>query len=295
MKRIICFLVSVVLLMSFVGCSTDSGTQKLKLLTSFYPIYIIALNITDGVDGVVVDSLASQDVGCLHDFQLQSSDMKNVESADVFIINGAGMESFLDKVISELPNLKIIDSSKGIELIKNDGDDEEGEYNAHLWVSISNYIQQVKNISEGIIAADPENSEKYKSNTQEYISKLEKLRDEMHEALDDLSIRDIITFHEAFPYFAKEFNLNIAGVINREPNTEPDAKELAETIDLVKRTGIKALFVEPQYSKTTANTIANETNAKVYMLDPAVSGDMDKDAYIRTMEKNKEVLVEALK
>ena len=281
--------------MSFVGCSTDSGTQKLKLLTSFYPIYIIALNITDGVDGVVVDSLASQDVGCLHDFQLQSSDMKNVESADVFIINGAGMESFLDKVISELPNLKIIDSSKGIELIKNDGDDEEGEYNAHLWVSISNYIQQVKNISEGIIAADPENSEKYKSNTQEYISKLEKLRDEMHEALDDLSIKDIITFHEAFPYFAKEFNLNIAGVINREPNTEPDAKELAETIDLVKRTGIKALFVEPQYSKTTANTIANETNAKVYMLDPAVSGDMDKDAYIRTMEKNKEVLVEALK
>ena len=295
MKRIICFLVSVVLLMSFVGCSTDRGTQKLKLLTSFYPIYIIALNITDGVDGVVVDSLASQDVGCLHDFQLQSSDMKNIESADVFIINGAGMESFLDKVISELPDLKMIDSSRGIELIENDGDDEEGEYNAHLWVSISNYIQQVKNISEGIIAADPENAEKYKSNTQEYISKLEKLRNEMHESLDELSIRDIITFHEAFPYFAKEFNLNIAGVINREPNTEPDAKELAETIDLVKRTGIKALFVEPQYSKTTADTIANETNAKVYMLDPAVSGDMDKDAYIRIMEKNKEVLVEALK
>lgn len=281
--------------MSFVGCSTDRGTQKLKLLTSFYPIYIIALNITDGVDGVVVDSLASQDVGCLHDFQLQSSDMKNIESADVFIINGAGMESFLDKVISELPDLKMIDSSRGIELIENDGDDEEGEYNAHLWVSISNYIQQVKNISEGIIAADPENAEKYKSNTQEYISKLEKLRNEMHESLDELSIRDIITFHEAFPYFAKEFNLNIAGVINREPNTEPDAKELAETIDLVKRTGIKALFVEPQYSKTTADTIANETNAKVYMLDPAVSGDMDKDAYIRIMEKNKEVLVEALK
>lgn len=304
MKKIISLLLTIILAATFTGCqSNKSGATKLRLLTSFYPIYIMTLNIVDGVDGVEVESLANQEVGCLHDFQLQTDDMKHLEQADAFIINGAGMESFLDKVTNEIPGLTMIDSSYGIELLKNqfdehdheDEDSEHSEYNAHTWVSVTDCIQQVKNISDGIIALDPQNADKYTQNTQTYISKLEELRSDMNNGLKNISTRDIITFHEAFPYFAKEFNLNVVKVINREPNTEPNAKELAETIELINATNVKALFVEPQYSKTAADTIAHETHANVYTLDPVVSGEDNKDAYINTMRKNLEVLKEALK
>ena len=78
----------------------------------------MALNITDGIDGIQVDNMAGQQTGCLHDYQLQSKDMKNIEQADVFVINGAGMESFMEKVTDQLPDLRVIDSSEGISLLR---------------------------------------------------------------------------------------------------------------------------------------------------------------------------------
>ena len=105
----------------------------------------------------------------------------------------------------------------------------------------------------------------------------------------------IITFHEAFPYFAKEFDLRISAVVEREPGSEPSAKELADTIELVKESNAQALFSEPQYPDSAARTIAKETSAKVYVLDPAVTGPDAYDAYINIMENNLKVLKEALR
>jgi zinc transport system substrate-binding protein len=187
--------------------------------------------------------------------------------------------------------LKIIDSSTGIELIKGEGD--EGD-NPHLWVGISDAIQQVKNIGSQLAALDPDNASDYNANTDIYVKKLEAEREKMHKALDDIQNRDIITFHEAFPYFAREFNLNIVGVIEREPGSQPSAKELADSIATINSLGVKALFAEPQYPATAAETIAMETGAKVYTLDPAVTGPMDADAYIDIMDSNLKILQEAL-
>lgn len=266
-------------------------------------MYIMALNITDGIDGVQVDNMAGQQTGCLHDYQLQSKDMKNIEQADVFVINGAGMESFMEKVTDQLPDLRVIDSSEGISLLVSGEDahdhDEEvahdhSDANPHIWVSISNCMKQVRNIADGLIEADPEDAVALEENTQEYLAKLSDLRGRMHEALDDLPNRDIITFHEAFPYFAEEFDLHIVKVVNREPDSQPSAKELADTIRLIESTDVKAVFAEPQYSTDAAQIIAQESGATVYLLDPAVTGENDKDAYLRAMEQNMEVLKEAL-
>ena len=120
----------------------------------------------------------------------------------------------------------------------------------------------------------------------------------MHSELDNLPNRDIITFHEAFPYFAEEFNLNIVGVIEIEPDSEPSAKEIENIISTIKEHNIKALFTEPQYSSRVAQTIANETGASVYELDPIVTGDSNSNAYddyINKMKENLNVLKEALK
>ncbi len=306
MKRILsALLCAAVCLASFSGCGTSQQKEpRLKLLASFYPIAIMALNITDGIDGVTVESMAQQQTGCLHDFQMTTADMKKAETADAFLINGAGMEGFLDKISEQLPELPVIDSSVGIPLIASGedhhhGDEEEHDhdqedYNPHLWVSITNCMEQVKNLSEGIIALDPEHEAEYRANTEAYLEKLSALRDQMHSVLDQVKSKDIITFHEAFPYFAEEFGLHIAAVINREPDSQPSARELADTIRLVRETGVKALFVEPLYPETSADIIAAETDAKVYVLDPVVSGAWDKDAYLTAMEENLRVLEEAL-
>lgn len=308
MKRFLSFLLALCLALGMSGCAQPHTQEqpRLKLVASFYPIYIMLLNLTEGIPNIQVDSMAGQQTGCLHDFQMQTDDMKNLETADAFIINGAGMESFLDKVTGELPSLMVIDSSTGIPLIQS-GEDEHGheehmegdghdhsDFNPHLWVSISNCIQQVVNIRDGLMALDPQYADKYQSNADLYVAKLTELRDRMHRELSSVSNRDIITFHEAFPYFAQEFDLHIVTVINREPGSEPNARELADTIRLVRSTGVKALFVEPQYPKNAADIVSSEADAKVYVLDPLVTGEETKNAYLNAMEKNLQVLLEAL-
>ena len=290
-----CLLAALCLLLTGCGGTNTAGGGKdgsFHIVTSFYPMYVATINITQGVDGVTVTNMTKPQTGCLHDYQLMTEDMKTLEKADAFVINGAGMESFLDKVVEQQKNLKIIDASKGIELLKDD--DEE---NPHVWLSVTDAILQVKNIAEQLKAADPKHADAYEKNAAAYIKKLEALKAEMHAELDTVPHKDIVTFHEAFPYFAKEFGLNIISVVEREPGTEPTPAELQATIEQVKKLPVKVLFTEPQYSPSAAETIARETGAKIYTLDPVVTGeanDQALNAYIDTMKKNMETLKTAL-
>ena len=294
-NMLFCLLASLCLLLTGCGSTNTAGGGKdgsFHIVTSFYPMYVATINITQGVDGVTVTNMTKPQTGCLHDYQLMTEDMKTLEKADAFVINGAGMESFLDKVVEQQKNLKIIDASKGIELLKDD--DEE---NPHVWLSVTDAILQVKNIAEQLKAADPKHADAYEKNATAYIKKLEALKAEMHAELDTVPNKDIVTFHEAFPYFAKEFGLNIISVVEREPGTEPTPAELQATIEQVKKLPVKVLFTEPQYSPSAAETIARETGAKIYTLDPVVTGeanDQALNAYIDTMKKNMETLKTAL-
>ena len=262
-----------------------SWGKPLRVVTSFYPMYIHVLNVTRDVPGVEVTNLTPQVMGCLHDYQLSPADLVHLMRADVLVVNGAGMESFLDRVARQAPDVRVIRASEGIPLLGA---------NPHVWVSVTLAIRQVRNIAAGLAALDPEHAAAYGANADAYGRRLEALRERMRAGLKDLKHRDIITLHEAFPYFAQEFGLRIAGVVEREPGSEPGAKELAETIRLVRARGVTALFAEPQYPRSSADVIATETGAKVYMLDPAVSGAPEADAYIRAMETNLRVLQEAL-
>lgn len=292
------------------GCGAEAPQEDaagVRVVASFYPVYVAAANVTDGVEGVTLTSLTRPTTGCLHDYQLSPQELMSLETADCLLVNGAGMESFLDKVMENYPDLDVVTASDGIDMMEEEGHGhhhhEEGEVhdalaegmvNPHVWVSVSRYIQYVENIRDGIIAADPVHRQQYEQNAAAYVEKIQRLRDEMHGALDDLPHRDIITFHEAFGYFAQEFGLNIVGIIQREPGTDPTARELVDIIETVRSTGCMALFAEPQYSAGVADTIARETGARIYLLDPAVSGELSKDAYLHAMKHNLQVLLEAL-
>lgn len=287
--------------MLLTGCNNSAesnnsieSNNKLTIVTSFYPMYISTLNIVKDIPDVEVINMTAPQTGCLHDYSLSTKDLKTLSSADIFVINGAGMESFLDDVIDEYSDLKIIEASNGISLIE----DTDHDVNPHVWVSISKNIEEVSNIAKELSAFDPNHASEYEANADAYIAKLENLRTEMHAALDNVNNKDIITFHEAFPYFAEEFNLNIAGVIEVEPDSEPSAKEVENIISIINEKNIKALFTEPQYSSKIADTIAKETGASIYTLDPIVTGDANEDAYddyVVKMQENLNTLKEALK
>ncbi len=270
----------------------DENKSDITIVTSFYPMYIATLNIVKDIEGVKLTNMTPPITGCLHDYAVTPSDMKMLEDAQIFVVNGADMESFMDDVISQMKHLKIISAVKGIELLEGD---EEEEPNPHVWVSVTHAITQVENIQKELSVLDPARSKQYEKNAQAYIKQLKELKSRMHQELEGITQRDIVTFHEAFPYFAKEFDLNIRGIIEREPGSQPSAKELIETIEQIKVLDIKALFAEPQYPSKAAETVATETGARVYILDPAVTGPMEADAYIHIMNQNTQVLKEALK
>jgi len=251
---------STLLLLLAAGCAREQLPAKAEgtfhIVTSFYPMYVATLNITKGIDGVKVVNMTKPQTGCLHDYQLTPEDMKKLEQADAFVVNGAGMEAFLDKAAARQKDMKIIEASKDIELLQ-----EGDEPNPHVWVSITAAMQQVDNIARQLSAADPKHAEQYKKNAETYNQKLAALKNEMHAAIDPLPNKNIVTFHEAFPYFAKEFHLNTVAVIERGPGSEPTPQELEATVAVIKDRGVIALFAEPQYPAEAAQTIAKESGA----------------------------------
>lgn len=310
MKKIFYLFTAITLLCTalLAGCSqstTASNTVEkndgsFRIVTSFYPIYITTANIVNGVDGVEIVNMTKPQTGCLHDYQLTTDDMKTLDRADAFVANGAGMEAFLDKIIQERKNMVVIDASQGIELLKDAEKNTKNEAgdNPHVWLSITDAIQQTDNIASQLAAADPKHADAYKANAAAYIDKLKALQKKLHAELDNLPHRDIVTFHEAFPYFAKEFNLNIIKVIQQEPGSEPSPSELQETIEEINKLPVKVLFTEPQYSPAAAETISRETGAKIYTLDPVVTGEANESAlnvYCTIMEQNAATLIEALR
>ena len=306
LKRIVCVLLALLAL--------PAASLAETVVTSFYPIYLFALNLTDGLDGVEVHNLAAPGTGCLHDYQLQTSDMKKLAQADVFLINGAGMESFLPGVTDAFPDLRVVDASAGVDLLDaevegvvidahgededHDHDHADGSYNAHIWLDAANAQIMVSNLAEGLMAALPDRAEAIAANRDAYFARLAALDAELTEGLAGLPHKDIITFHEAFPYFAQAYGLNVAAVVNREPGDALSPARLAELVQVVRDLGAPPLFVEPQYDDMAARTLSAETGAPVYQLDPVVTGpeeDIPLTYYEDMMRQNMAVLQEALR
>lgn len=298
MKKWICLSAMLISLALLGGCAAANGEKT--FVTSFYPMYVFAQNIARDVPGVRIVNLAGESTGCLHDYQLKTRDMATLEKADALIINGGGMEQFMDKVIAQQPQLSVIDAGSGIEMLcSEDGHDghDHGErevLNAHVWLDPALAIHQVRRIADGLAGVDSVHAAAYQANAADYIARIEALDQELRESLAPLRGSKIVTFHEAFEYFAKAYGLHVAAVIAGDSGEEPSTRQIAKLCDLVNGLDVKALFVEPQYPAKSAQTIARETGAKVYTLDPVVTGDGSMDSYETLMRENARVLREAL-
>ena len=295
MKRVFAFLLALVLL--------PAASLGETIVTSFYPIWLLALNLADGVPGLEVRNLAAPGTGCLHDYQLQTGDMKVLSEADLFLVNGAGMESYLDHVFSAFPDLPVAEAAAGIPLLTETDaltigeNEDDGEVNAHIWLSAANAAVMAENLAKAMEAQFPDRQEKIEDNRKALQARLLALDQELRDGLSGLPRKEIITFHEAFPYFARAYGLDIVAVVNREPGETLTPAQLAQLAEAIVALDAPPLFVEPQYEDLSARTLAAETGAAIYTLDPVVTGpeeDVPPDYYETVMRRNMETLREAL-
>lgn len=321
MKKKYMFVLVLLVVLSLCGFTISKMNMKnnkqrtntedhINVVTSFYPMYIAAINITKDMEHVNVINMAGPQSGCLHDYQLTPENLITLSTADVFIVNGGGIESFLGDVLSNYPDLNIITASDGIELLASefghlhegtahDGDIEaadehdHGEYNAHVWMNIENYMQQVNNITTGLSSTNSEYALEYAVNAADYTQKLTDLKMETDNVMSSLRGEKVIIFHDAFMYFADEYGMEVEYVINMDENTTLSAGQIADLVEIIKDENIHILFAEEQYGINIASTVGSETDVDIYILDSLVTGEDDLNSYITGVKKNMEVLEEA--
>lgn len=268
---------------------TEQDNGKFKIVTSFYPMYMITLNITDGANNIELTNMADMNTGCIHDYTLLASDMKKIEKADVFIQNGLGLENFISKILDNKKDLEIIDASENIDdLIQ-----EESSFNPHIWTSIANYIKQVENISKGLIEKNPENAEIYQRNTESYIETLTRLKETYAIELNNLKGKAAVCLNESFEYLGKELGLNLKSIHTSHEESALSAKELKDVIDWMKENKATMIMVDINDDLKNAQALAEQTGAKIYKLDSALTGNNSKDAYINSIKGNMEILKKA--
>lgn len=295
MKKALCLLLALLLPLS--GCV--AGAEEITIVASFYPVYVLAENVLEGVEGVQLVCMTAPTTGCLHDYQLLTSDMRTLAGAAALLINGAGMEGFLPDVTAQLPQLPIIDCSQGIELMVEEAEAHEGHdheaVNAHIWLAPKNAMQMVRTMADALQAQIPQAAEQIAANADGYIQRLEALDAELAAAISALPRKEIVTFHEAFPYFAQAYGLRVVAVVALEPEEPLSPRLLAQVVDQVRAAGNPPLFSEPQYENAALRAVSQETGAPVFELDPLVTGDGALTAYEDVMRQNLTVLQEALK
>ena len=266
--------------------SSHKDAIRLKIVTSFYPIYIITLNITNGAENLEVSNMAENYVGCIHDYTLTTADLKKFEDAAIFIQNGYGMEQFIQKIVDSYQNVKMVDSSTKITDFVQEGE----EVNPHFWTSIDDYILQVEAITEGLKELDSSNSELYEQNKNTYIQKLQDLKAEYDSYEFGANERQVVSLNEAFSYLFKFIGVDETLIETDHEQSALSAETVRDVIEEVKNSGIKAIVIGQNDDDQNANLIASETGAKVYRLNDAMSGDGSLDSYINTMKENLEIL-----
>ena len=266
---------------------TKIDSSKLQVISSFYTLHEFSQNV--GQEKVNVTLLVPDGVEP-HDWGPTIKDVQRIQKSDLIIINGIGFENWVDNLDETDYQGVIVDTSYGI-LDKNLGQ-EQSTGDPHIWLNPVYAKTQVQNIANAFSNSDPENQEYYQLNAAKYIEELDLLDSKIRNELSNCN-HDFVAFHDAFSYFADEYNLNQHTIISsNDPHGEATAKTLENVISTAKELNIKVIFSEENVNPRTSEIIANEINGKVLVLSPLeVSSD---GTYISKMIENLNNLKEAL-
>ena len=268
---------------------TTTDSSKLQVISSFYPLHEFSQNVgQEKVDVILLVPVGVEP----HDWGPTIKDVQKMQKADLIIINGIGFENWVDNLAEIGFQGVIVDTSNGI-LIKNLGQEyARTSGDPHIWLNPVYAKIQVQNIANAFSNSDPKNQQYYQSNAVKYIEQLDLLDSKIRNELSNCNY-DFIAFHDAFSYFADEYNLNQHTILlSNNPHGEATAKTLENVISTARELNIKVIFSEENVNSKTSEIIANEINGKVLILSP-IEVFSDR-TYISKMTENLNNLKEAL-
>lgn len=276
------------------GCASQSSTDIVVTTSS---VFTFTSSLTEGT-GLSVTQLINDNVSCLHDYTLQVSQMQLIQSSEAVVISGAGLEDFMEDALNGANYL--IDASEGLILLEGSEHShthEESHHghihqeDPHIWLSPKNAKTMAQNICHGLSHLYPQHESLFHENLQILLQQLDDLDIYAQTAMQNLSCRELITFHDGFSYLAECCHLSILEAVEEESGSEVSAAKLIEIIHLIQTHQLPAVFIEINGSTSAADIIAAETGVKIFTLDMAISGT----DYFEAMYHNIDTLQEALK
>ncbi len=291
-----------------------AAEPRINLVCSTYPIRLLTREVTAEVPSVKVDLLVPAETGCPHDYVLTPTDMRRLMRADAVIVNGLGLDEFLNKpLMSVKPDAVIIDTSVGIDDLlpariptvgqrhaHGHEDDEthahhgdaHGDFNPHLFASPRHAARLVMNIAAALSEIDPEHAASYDAAARNAAERLRRLSQDMALTATEFARRKIVTHHNVFDYLAQDLELDVVAVIQGGHGQEPTATELRRLIRVLREHKVAVLITEPQYRDNVVTVLSAETGVPLATLDPLATGpeDADLDYYLTVMRANIEKL-----
>ena len=225
----------------------------------------------------------------VHEYQATPANVQAIATANVLVKNGLGFEEFLEDTVENAGNsqLKEIDASMGIQPLNNH---EAG--NPHVWLDPSLAIQQVENIRDGLIAADPTHKETYQANAAAYVQQLESLDSEFKRRMQQYPNCTFVTFHNAYPYLAKRYQLKLVAVVEI-PEDQLSPLDVQKAVAAVKQYKVKALFGEPGVDNKLLQSLSQDLNLSLRPLDSLETGPTEPQHYFTAMKANLQTLESA--
>ncbi len=251
-----------------------------------------------GGTAVNVQSLVPRG-GEVHTFDPTPADVKQIGEAGLIVANGLGLDDWLASLASDAgtaaPIVRLAEGQPGVTYLATTG---SAGPNPHLWLNVAYVSKYVDRIETALSNVDPAHASEFRANADAYRATLDALDTEIRDRIQALPAanRVVVSFHEAFPYFAAAYGLTVVGSIVDAPGQDPSAGELADLVRNIRSSGARAIFAEAQFSPELADTIAGETGATVVTdLYTDTLGDPPADTYVGMMRSNLDRILAALK
>ncbi len=303
-----------VLLLGLSACGkqpTEQQTEQsgLTVAAMTYPVYLLTSEVTREVPDVTVKLVINQPVSCVHDYTLSVNDMKALEGADLIALSGAGLEASMENALGAVAGTKQIDCSAGVELLPMaenghhhgeanapEADKHTAETDPHFWLDPVRAAAMLDKLAEGLAEISPEHKEAFLNNAARGKEALLQGYETMKADLKDLSLRELITFHDGFQYFAQAFDLTILRSIEEEAGSEASAQEVGELLEEIAVHKLPAVFTEKNGATATAELLRREAGVDVKSLDLMMSGETENvgvETYLTMMQSNINAIREA--
>lgn len=305
MKNIYYLFIFLLTLTSISPNTAAAEDCKLKIGVSLHPYYSWVKNIVGDTAEVSTLIPESSDP---HTYQPQPSDLVNLQTIDLLIVNGQGHDGYVNQMLKAIDRkeLKIHDTSVGLPLIpifdqvhSFDDKDKEGikvSYNSHTYIAITGAIVQIQSIARELGKLCPDNARSYKKNARKYAKRLRAMLSNTLQKIDEIDTNTlrIATVHDGYAYLFQELGIEVAAVVQPRHGIEPNARQLQDTIKRIKRAKANILFTEVDYEKKYVDIIFQETGCRIYSLSHISNGQYTPEKFELDIQRNLDDIVKAL-